>query len=87
MYFTADWCSPCKSMEQVLLGLDFEGEDVSIIKVDIDDERFSALIERHRVRGIPNTQFYQDGKLISNLVGCQQPDVVLDLFSKIHIGL
>lgn len=82
VYFAADWCGPCKNMEKVLLELDFEDEDVSIIKVDVDDEQFAALAERHRVRGIPNTHLYQDGKLISNLVGYHQPDVVLDLVSK-----
>ena len=65
--FYADWCGPCKMLGPVLEQLGTEHTDVTIVKVNVDEE--PALAERYRVRGIPYVAMFKDGKLASQVVG------------------
>jgi thioredoxin 1 len=65
--FYADWCGPCKMLSPVLEQLANEHTNVTIAKVNVDEE--PALAERYRVRGIPYVALFKDGKLASQVVG------------------
>lgn len=65
--FYADWCGPCKMLGPVLEQLGTEHTDVTIVKVNVDEE--PALAERYRVRGIPYVALFKDGKLASQVIG------------------
>lgn len=61
--FYADWCGPCKMLEQVLETL----ENINIIKVDVDKE--GELAKKYKIMSIPNILIIKDGEIKKQLVG------------------
>ena len=56
--FGAEWCAPCKSMEEQLKN--FTACEIERHDVDSDDEKTLALIEKYRIRSVP-TMILLDG--------------------------
>ncbi|HYM49662.1 MAG TPA: thioredoxin [Candidatus Limnocylindrales bacterium] len=73
--FYADWCGPCKMVAPILEQIGNERSDVTIAKVNVDEE--PALAERYRVRGIPYLALFREGKLAKQVVG-YQPKAALE---------
>lgn len=71
--FWATWCGPCKMVAPVIeqLARDYEGKDIIIGKVDVDDE--TALAQRYGVMSIPTVIFFRNGKEIERKVGAMPP--------------
>lgn len=71
--FWATWCGPCKMVAPVMeqLARDYEGKDIIIGKVDVDDE--TALAQRYGVMSIPTVIFFRNGKEIERKVGAMPP--------------
>ncbi|HKL03896.1 MAG TPA: thioredoxin [Cryomorphaceae bacterium] len=68
--FYADWCGPCQSMNPVLKDLAGElGDDVKIIKVDVDKNPGAA--RAFQVRGVPTFLIFKDGKPVWRASGVQ----------------
>lgn len=60
--FHAIWCGPCKMMTPILADLKTKmGEDVKIIKIDIDKNR--ALSSKYQVQGVPTLMIFKSGEL------------------------
>jgi len=58
--FFADWCGPCKLMGPILQDLRKQvGEDVSIIKVDVDKN--PQVASAYQVSGIPTLIIFKNG--------------------------
>lgn len=61
--FYATWCGPCKAMQPVLKDAAKElGEDVKILKVDVDKNQKVAA--KFKVRGVPTFVLFKDGKIL-----------------------
>lgn len=65
--FFANWCGPCKMLTPVLEELDKELEQVTIVKVDVDQEQ--QLAGRYGVQAIPNLIIFKDGKAVDQITG------------------
>jgi thioredoxin 1 len=65
--FWADWCTPCKMLAPILDELAEKYEDVSVCKVNVDDE--GQLAMRFGVQGIPSVLIFKEGELVQTLVG------------------
>lgn len=60
--FHATWCGPCKAMAPVLDQVKSElGEQVRIIKVDVDKNQAAA--QAFKVRGVPTFVLYKSGDM------------------------
>jgi thioredoxin 1 len=66
--FWADWCGPCHIMAPVIeeLAAEFEGE-VRVGKLDVDANPQAA--ETYGIRSIPTILFFQDGKIVDQVIG------------------
>lgn len=58
--FFADWCSPCRTVEQRAQKVAAEVGDVRVVKIDADERM--DLAKRYEVRRVP-TLFVADGDL------------------------
>jgi thioredoxin 1 len=61
--FFATWCGPCKMLAPILKEVKDElGEQISIIKIDVDKNQ--QLAAQYQVRGVPTMLLFQNGKQI-----------------------
>ena len=59
--FYADWCEACKEMAPDMLNLKKENAGkLDIVLLNVDNSRWSDLIDRYDVNGIPKLAFFND---------------------------
>ena len=76
--FTSSWCSPCKQMEKTLIStmpLFDNNEDIQFIKIDTDNS--PDLVHSMNIRSIPSTVIFKNGKIVSEIIGSVNNDVIL----------
>jgi thioredoxin 1/putative thioredoxin len=68
VYFTADWCQPCKTVgpEVEAFATEMAGK-VSVVKVDIDKSQ--ALARQLRIQSVPTFMLFADQRLADAQVG------------------
>ena len=60
--FSAEWCGPCKMMAPILKEVkDHLGENVTILKVDVDKNPGAA--QSFNVRGVPTLILFKAGEV------------------------
>ena len=79
--FYADWCGPCKMVGPVLEELDAENDQLTVVKVNVDNEL--DLASKYGVQSIPNMIFFKEGKAVTQIIGFANKDAILD---KINAG-
>lgn len=72
--FWAPWCGPCKMVAPVLAEIDEERDDVSIVKLNIDDNPQTAA--RFGIMSIPTMLIFQDGAIAGQIIGAQPKAVI-----------
>lgn len=65
--FWATWCGPCIKLGPVVEELAWKYPDVTIGKLNIDDN--DEIASENRVRNIPTVLFFKDGELKERSVG------------------
>lgn len=73
--FFAEWCGPCKMLSPVLHEVENERADVTICKVNIDDN--FELAKAYKVMSIPTMIIFKDGKESARIVGYCSKDEIL----------
>ena len=81
--FYADWCGPCKMMAPILKEVkDALGDEVSIIKIDVDKN--NNLASKYQVRGVPTLMLFKNGKQLWRQSGVLQKDQIISIVNN-HI--
>ena len=68
LYFTADWCNPCKKVKPIVEEMNKD----SITKfqmIDVDSEM--ELTKKFEIRSVPTFILIKDGKEIKRTTGAQ----------------
>lgn len=76
--FFADWCGPCKMLAPILKQVkDDLGEDIKIIKIDVDENQMLAA--KYQVRGVPTMLLFKRGKQVWRQSGVLQKDQIISV--------
>jgi thioredoxin 1 len=79
--FFAEWCGPCKMMSPILKEVKDElGENVSIIKIDVDKN--PSLASQYQVRGVPTLVLYNKGLQVWRQSGLLQKREIVSMIQK-----
>ena len=73
--FWATWCGPCRMIAPVLEEVAKERPDVTVCKVDVDEERELAL--EYGVSSIPTLLVFRDGKIVNQSIGAMPKERIL----------
>jgi thioredoxin 1 len=69
------WCGPCKWLSPILEKLEQDGL-CKVLKVDLDQNR--PLGNRFGITAIPTLLFFNEGKLLENIIEVQGQPLVRD---------
>lgn len=70
--FYADWCGPCKMMEEVFKNFEEEYPNYKIISVDVD--RFGSIARKERILSVPTIKIYVNGEVSKEKTGFMRLD-------------
>ena len=73
--FWATWCGPCRMIAPVLEEVAKERPDITVCKVDVDEERELAL--EYNVSSIPTLLVFRDGKIVNQSIGAVPKEEIL----------
>ena len=60
--FGADWCGPCKVLEENISQIEKENADLAeFLEVDVDDAD-EGFVDKYYLRGLPVTYFFKEGE-------------------------
>lgn len=79
LYFTADWCNPCKKVRPVVDEIDREYSDAKFITIDADTEL--ELVEKFGIKSVPTFILIDDGKEVSRTTGAKTKEELLSLIT------
>jgi thioredoxin 1 len=65
--FWAPWCGPCKMVTPVLNDIAGSEEDITVGKVNVDQQPY--LARKYKVRNIPTLVIFQNGSEYKRFVG------------------
>lgn len=78
--FFAEWCGPCKTLGPILKQVkDNLGDDVAIIKIDVDKNQ--GLASKYQVRGVPTMLLFKNGKQVWRQSGVLQKDEIINIIN------
>lgn len=78
--FYADWCGPCKMMGPVLEEIDHEMEEVTIYKLNVDEQ--GAIAQQFGVMSIPTLILFKDGVKVNQTVGFSPKPLLQEFIKK-----
>ncbi len=74
--FYATWCSPCKMLAPIVEDIANEKENVTFVKVDVDEaDEIAALFQ---IMSIPTLVYLKNGKMVLKDVGFKPKKAILD---------
>ncbi len=73
--FWAEWCGPCRMMAPVLEEISEERSDITVAKINVDDE--GELANKFNVNAIPTVILFKDGKAAATSVGYKEKEQLL----------
>ena len=79
LYFTADWCNPCKQTKPIVEELNREQIMAKFFIIDVDSE--IEMTKDFEVRSIPTFIVMKDNKEIHRVTGAQTRQQLEELIS------
>ena len=78
--FFATWCGPCKMLSPILEQVEWEMENVKIVKVDVDEN--PGIAGEYGVQSIPTIKVFKGGEDVSTNVGFLPKDALVQTINQ-----
>jgi len=78
--YSATWCSPCKMIAPILEEISKERTDVTIVKLDVDNNQQIAM--NYGVQSIPMLILFSDGEKQDSVTGALPKSVINKFLDK-----
>ena len=80
--FYADWCEACKEMAPDISDVKKQNSNkVDVVLLNVDNSRWSDLIDKYNVQGIPQLNFFDDkGKFKGFSLGVRKKSELNEIF-------
>ncbi|GAB2281290.1 hypothetical protein Dimus_015891 [Dionaea muscipula] len=69
LYFTAEWCGPCRFLWPSLKGMSKDLSHVTVYKIDIDQEGIGQSLSKLNINSVPTLHFFANGKRVAEVIG------------------
>ena len=76
LYFSAAWCSPCKTLGPIIESL---AGQINYDKIDVDNNQDLSI--EYGVRNIPTLILIENGEAKGRLVGIQSKESILNFYN------
>ena len=73
--FFATWCGPCKMLAPIVEKVASEHEDITVLKIDVDE--VPDVAAKYGIRSIPTLILFEDGKAVDMKLGFMPEESVL----------
>lgn len=77
--FSAEWCGPCKMLNEVLKEIDNE-KIIDIAQVDVD--RFNGIAKTYKIFSVPTLMIFENGKIIKEKKGFMMKNELIDFLNE-----
>ena len=67
--FSADWCSPCRTLAGIMDDVTPGYQNVNFIEIDVEGDGMDEIVSNYSIRNIPVLAFIKNGKLLNKNVG------------------
>ena len=75
--FWATWCGPCRMIAPVVEAVAEERPDITVCKVDVDEERELAM--EYGISSIPTLLVFKDGQIANKSLGVISKEEMMSL--------
>ena len=79
LYFTADWCAPCKRVRPIVEQLNKDQSDVRFFIIDVDLE--TEMASDFEIKSVPTFVVMKDNTEINRVSGVQTRDQLEELIN------
>ena len=76
LYFSASWCSPCRTLGPIMESLSGQ---INYEKIDVDNNQDLSI--QYGVRNIPTLILVENGGAVGRLTGLQQKEAILNFYN------
>lgn len=76
LYFTADWCQPCKKVKPIVEELNRECVPGMFQMIDVDIEK--EMAKSFELKSVPTFVLFENGNEINRLTGAQTKQSLLE---------
>jgi thioredoxin 1 len=80
LYFTADWCNPCKKVKPIVEELNREQIIAKFFMIDADIE--SEMVSDFEVKSVPTFVLIRDNKEVSRTTGAKTKEELLSFINE-----
>ncbi len=80
VYFSAEWCSPCKMMETVIEEIEKNREDMEFINVDTD--RLMRIAREYRIIQVPAYRIFSRGEVKKEFSGLMREEEFIKILDE-----
>jgi thioredoxin 1 len=79
LYFTADWCQPCKRVKPIVEELNRESFPGIFQVIDVDIEK--EMAQTFEIRSVPTFILFDEGKEVNRIIGAQSRQALLEFIA------